>query len=144
MENFSTCDLITQTVNKLFVYTDQQEWEKLQSEVFTKQVLFDMSSLGGSKARLSAVEICNTWKQGFVGIDVVNHLAGNYLIEIKENEASVFAYATATHYKKLTTKGTTREFVGSYDLHLVKENIGWRIDEFKYTLKYATGNVDFV
>jgi hypothetical protein len=143
MENFSTCDLITQVVNKLFVYTDLQEWVKLQTEVFTKNVVFDMSSMGGMKSTLSAVEICRTWQVGFVGIDAVNHLSGNYLIEVNENEASVFAYATATHYKKSATKGNTREFVGSYNLHLIKENVGWRIDEFKYTLKYANGNVDF-
>ena len=58
MENYSTCDLITQTVNKLFVYTDLQEWDKLQKEVFTEQVLYDMSSLGGIDSKLSAVEIC--------------------------------------------------------------------------------------
>jgi hypothetical protein len=143
MEKFSTCDLITQTVNKLFVYTDLQEWDQLQMEVFTKQVSFDMSSLGGVRSNLSAVEICKIWQDGFVGIDAVNHLAGNYLIEIKEDEASVFAYATATHYKKSATKGNTREFVGSYNLHLIKENVGWRINEFKYNLKYANGNVDF-
>ena len=143
MENYSTNDLITKVVNKLFVYTDFQYWDKLQNEVFTKQVLFDMSSLGGTNSKLTAVEICNIWKEGFIGIDAINHLAGNYLIEMTENGATVFAYATATHYKKLATNGKTREFVGTYNLHLINNEVGWRIDEFKYNLKYTNGNVDF-
>ena len=82
------------------------------------------------------------WKNGFVGIDVINHLAGNYLIEIKEDRATVFAYATATHYKKLATNGKTREFVGAYNLSLLNQETGWRIAEFKYNLKFTNGNVD--
>jgi len=143
MEKFSIYDLITQVVNKLFVYTDLQEWDKLQNEVFTEQVLFDMGSLGGEKLKMTAKRICETWRDGFIGIDAVNHLAGNYLIEITEDTAMVHAYATATHYKKSAINGKTREFVGTYDLHLTHHEKGWRIDEFKYNLKYANGNVDF-
>lgn len=143
MEKFSVCDLITQVVNKLFVYTDLQEWDKLQNEVFTEQVLFDMSFLGGEKSNTTAISICETWKSGFVGIDSVNHLAGNYLINIQDMIATVFAYATATHYKESAANCKTREFVGTYELHLTNKETGWRIDKFKYNLKYTNGNVDF-
>jgi len=144
MENFSTRDLIVETINKLFVYTDLQQWDKLQNEVFTNEVLFDMSSLGGEKMDTTAENICAIWSKGFVGIDSINHLAGNYLIEINEAAATAFAYATATHYKNAATKGKTREFTGSYNLHFTDTKAGWRIDEFKYNLKYATGNIDLV
>lgn len=119
-----------------------QEWEKLQNEVFSDDVFFDMSSLGGQKAETTSKEICETWKTGFVGIDSINHLAGNYLVQIHDTTATVFAYATATHYKESATKGKTREFVGTYDISLMKHGIGWRIYQFKYDLKYATGNID--
>lgn len=102
-----------------------------------------MSSLGGEQSNTTAKKICETWKEGFIGMDSVNHLAGNYLIEISANVATVFAYATATHYKKLAINGNTREFVGTYDLHLTSNETGWRIDKFKYKLKYANGNVEF-
>jgi hypothetical protein len=142
MESLSVREQIVEVINKLFVYTDFQEWNKLQSEVFTDHVLFDMSSLGGEKMNTTSKNICQIWKNGFVGIDVINHLAGNYLIEIKEDTADAFAYATATHYKKSATKGNTREFVGTYNLHLIKKEAGWRIDQFKYNLKYSNGNLD--
>ncbi|MEL6274339.1 MAG: nuclear transport factor 2 family protein, partial [Bacteroidota bacterium] len=79
---------------------------------------------------------------GFVGLDSVNHLGGNYLVTISDQEADVFAYATATHYKASATLGKTRDFVGSYELHLIKTPAGWRINKFKYNLKYAAGNLE--
>ena len=142
MVTFSVRDEIVEVVNKLFIYTDTQEWEKLQNDVFTEEVFFDMSSLGGEKAEKTAKEICDIWKDGFAGIDAVNHLAGNFLVQIHDTTATVFAYATATHYKESATNGRTREFVGTYDLTLMKHGVGWRIYHFKYHVKYVTGNKD--
>lgn len=89
MVTFSIRDEIVEVINKLFVYTDMQEWEKLQAEIFSNDVFFDMSSMGGEKAETTSKAICETWKNGFVGIDSVNHLAGNYLIQIHDTVATV-------------------------------------------------------
>ena len=142
MVTFSIRDEIVKVINKLFIYTDMQEWEKLQREVFSDDIFFDMSSIGGKKAETSSKEICENWRKGFVGIDSIHHLAGNYLIQINDNIAKVFAYATATHYKESATKGKTRKFVGTYNISLMKHGIGWRIFHFKYDLKFSTGNID--
>jgi SnoaL-like domain len=142
MDKFSIRDEIVEVVNRLFIYTDMQDWDKLQKEVFTDCVEFDMSSLSGEKALKQAREICGIWKAGFAGIDSVNHLAGNYLIQIENQAATVFAYATATHFKEAATNGKTREFVGTYNIGLDKTASGWRINRFRYNLKYATGNLD--
>ena len=142
MEKFTMRDEIIEVVNKLFIYTDQQEWDKLLDEVFSKKVFFDMSSLGGDKEEKTPEAICAIWKKGFEGIDSVNHLAGNYLVEINNLSASVFAYATATHFKEKATKGKTREFVGTYNIDLHREAKGWKITGFKYNLKYTNGNAD--
>jgi hypothetical protein len=141
MEHFSKREQIVEVVNKLFVYTDYQEWDKLQYDVFTTELYFDMSSLGGEAKTTTAKEVCDMWRAGFEGLDAVNHLAGNYLVRISGDTADVFAYATATHYKNAATSGKTREFVGSYNLHLIQTEGGWRIDIFKYNLKYANGNL---
>ena len=71
---FSVRDEIIEVVNKLFVYTDGQEWNKLLQEVFSDKIDFDMSSLGGEKSTLTAEAICEIWRNGFAGIDSVNHL----------------------------------------------------------------------
>jgi len=58
MVTHSIREEIVETVNKLFVYTDSQEWEKLQNEVFTHEVDFDMSSIGGEKKEMTSKVIC--------------------------------------------------------------------------------------
>ena len=142
MEYFSEREQIVEVVNKLFIYTDYQKWDKLLNEVFTGNILFDMSSLGQEIKTIPAKEVCEIWQKGFEGLDSVNHLAGNYLVTINGETADVFAYATATHYKNSAIQGKTREFRGSYDLHLTKVLQGWRIDVFKYNLKFMNGNLE--
>jgi hypothetical protein len=142
MKSFTPRENIIETVNRLFVYTDEQKWDKLQEEVFTEEVLFDMSSLGGESKTTTAKEICEGWAEGFKGLDAVNHLSGNYVVDLKGHYADVLAYATATHYKEAATQGKIREFVGTYELHLLQTDAGWRIDKFKYNLKYMNGNVE--
>lgn len=134
---------IIETVNKLFIYTDYKEWDKLQNEVFTEKVHMDMRSLGGEEKEMTAKEICDMWQSGLEGLDAVNHLGGNYLVTTKNDLiAEVFAYATATHYKAAATNGKTRTFVGSYELKVSNTDKGWRIYGFTYNLKYTDGNMD--
>ena len=142
MPTHSIREEIIEVVNKLFIYTDYQQWDQLMDEVFAELVHLDMSSLGGEVSNTTARAICESWKEGFKGLDAINHLGGNYIVTIRGKEADVFAYATATHYKKDAKNGHTREFVGSYDLHLTHSDIGWRIDTFKYNLKYINGNIE--
>ena len=135
---------ITDIVNRLFVYTDEQEWGNLKSEVFDREIHFDMVSMGSERAEIkTAAEICEMWNEGFKELDAVHHQAGNYIISIDGKESTVKAYAIASHYKKEATQGNIREFVGSYDLKLIETENGWRINFFKYNLKYADGNVEF-
>ena len=141
MAAFTEREQIVETVNKLFIYTDHLNWDKLQNEVFDKFVHLDMTSMGGEARDLLSKEVCENWRIGFQEIDVINHLAGNYLVSINGNKAEVFAYATATHYKKSAKRGATRDFIGTYDLSLVKKPEGWRILRMKYNLRYALGNL---
>jgi len=134
---------VVELCNKLFIYTDYREWERLKTEVFTTDVYFDMSSMNGDKPQMiSATDLCDQWRKGFEGLDAVHHQAGNYLITITENGADIFCYATASHYKNQAANGTTREFVGSYHLHATYTPVGWRLDRFQYNMKYVSGNKD--
>jgi hypothetical protein len=144
MEAKSKHDELIELANKLFIHTDYRQWSKLLSDVFTETVLFDMSSLGaGDPAQLRAVDICNMWEKGFAGIDSVHHQSGNFLVDFRSDDsADIYCYAIAIHFKEAATQGKTREFVGSYDLHAVLTDIGWRIDGFRYNVKFVTGNVE--
>ena len=133
---------LTELANKLFMYCDAQQWKLLLDEVFTTDIWFDMSSAGGNKPqRIESSDVCTMWADGFVGLDAVHHQAGHYLINVSGAKADIFAYAVATHYKKAATKGTTRSFVGSYDLKAELTDKGWRLSQFKYNLKYIGGNI---
>lgn len=134
---------IIEVCNRLFIHTDYREWDKLLSEVFAEHVHFDMQSMGGGPPEiLPATAICEAWEQGFEGLDAVHHLAGNYIVHIEGQAAGVFCYANATHFKKAATQGHTRTFAGSYEIHLLRTLAGWRINGFKYNLKYAEGNLE--
>ena len=65
---------IVETAKKLFVSTDNQEWLKLQSEVFNSTVALDMVSMGTKKAEnVSSREICHRWEKAFKELDAVHH-----------------------------------------------------------------------
>jgi hypothetical protein len=144
MELKSKREEIVELVNKLFVYTDSRQWQRLLENVFMKEVLFDMSSAGAGPAKaLRAEAICDMWNNGFAGIDQVHHQSGNFIVDFKsDTEAEVFCYAIASHYKKAATQGKTREYIGSYALHASLTDLGWRLDGFKYNLKYINGNTE--
>ena len=132
---------LQELANKLFMYVDAREWDKVLDEVFSNEVWFDMQSAGGGgPVTIKAKEICEMWQKGFEGLDAVHHQAGHYLIDVKENEAGIFGYAMAAHFKEKAKKGKTRMFVGSYDLKAVRTLSGWRLNQFKYNLKYIEGN----
>jgi hypothetical protein len=136
---------IVELAVKLFVFTDEQNWDGLSKEVFTETVVFDMSSLGGNGAeKTSSSSIIENWKKSFEGLDAIFHQSGNYLVNIRdEGHAELSCSCIAVHYNKSATKGTTREFYGNYDIVCVLTDIGWRINGLRYKVKFVSGNSNF-
>jgi hypothetical protein len=129
-------------VNKLFIATDNRDWTRVK-ECFTDSVLFDMTSLaGGGPSMVSSQDIVDAWDTGLKALKAVHHQSGNFVIEINDKEADVFCYGIATHYLPNKTNQNVSTFVGSYDFHMVLHGADWKIDRFKYNLKYIDGNVD--
>ena len=128
--------------NRLFICTDNRDWSCVRS-VFAPEVLFDMTSLtGGQPEKKTPQQIADGWEQGLKSLKAVHHQAGNYQVTIKGNEAEMFCYGIAYHYLPNPTDRNTRVFVGSYNFHLVKGDAGWKIDKFKFNLKFIDGNKD--
>jgi hypothetical protein len=133
-------DRVIDTINQLFIYTDQRDWTGVRS-VLAETVLLDMTSLvGGQPSRLTGEQVAAGWKEGLRPIEQVHHQAGNYRVDIDGDQASGFCYATASHYRKTRSGRNTRTFVGSYDFHLRQSGGRWRIDSFRFNLKYLDGN----
>ena len=135
-------DRVIDRINALFIHTDNKNWQGVQ-ECFTEVVLFDMTSMaGGEPARLTAQQIVKGWQQGLKDIKAIHHQAGNYQVAINDDMADAFCYGTAYHYLPNPSNRNTRTFVGSYDFHLVRANNEWRINKFKYNLKFIDGNAE--
>lgn len=133
---------IVDTINRLFIGTDDRNWTQVK-QCFSDKVLFDMTSMaGGEPSSLTPQEIADVWEKGLQKLKAVHHQAGNYRVTVRDQDADAFCYATATHYLPNPTKRNVRTFVGSYDIHLIGTQTGWKIDRFKFNLKYLDGNLD--
>jgi hypothetical protein len=131
---------IIRTVNRLFIETDNRNWSAVVS-CFADSVIFDMTSLTrGQPVRLSPQQIVDGWEQGLKSLQAIHHQAGNYLVTAKDNQADVFCYGIAIHYLPNPSNQNTRTFVGSYDVHLMKHGLDWKIDRFKFNLKFLEDN----
>lgn len=133
---------IIEVITRLFVGTDNRNWEQVKA-CFSPTVLFDMSSLGaGDPKDLSPDDIVAIWEAGLKPLKAIHHQAGNFLVDINGHKADAFCYGIASHYLPNKTNSNTRTFVGSYDFSLQKDGARWRICKFRFNLKYVDGNRD--
>lgn len=138
LEKQAVVDVIT----RLFVATDNKDWRAVEA-CLADEVLLDMSSMGaGPPARVPARSIVEGWEAGLRPLRAIHHQAGNHLVEIDGDRATAFCYGIASHYLPNPTGRNTRTFVGSYDLELEKRDGAWRINLFRFNLKYREGNLD--
>ncbi len=128
------------TITKLFVYTDQQNWDELKG-VFAEKVLLDYSSFTGvAAAELAAEDIVAAWSGFLPGFESTHHQIGNFLIDSDGKTAKVFCYGTASHYLSNDSGNNVWIVVGSYDFELTKTEGDWRVQAMKFNFKYQDGN----
>lgn len=128
------------TVNRLFIYTDRMDWKGVMG-CFADEVNFDMTSMtGGKPVKMTPQQIADGWEKGLKGITAVHHQAGNYIVTLNRKSADVFCYAVAFHYLPNPSGRNVRIFVGSYNFHLVESGNSWKIDSFRFNLKFVEGN----
>jgi hypothetical protein len=133
--------VVADLVTRLFVSGDERRWDEMRG-YFAPKVLLDMSSVNGVKpSRTSPKKIAEQWEAGVDGLAAAHHQLGNVLVSVEGDEASVFCYATATHYFPNPSGGNTHVLVGTYDFHLARTGGDWLIDAFRFNLKYEDGNL---
>jgi hypothetical protein len=139
-QNLLVKEDVRDVVNRLFISTDNRDWDAVEA-VFAPEVRFDMTSMvGGEPVTMKPADIVAAWDKGLEPLKAIHHQTGNYVISVDGNAADVFCYGIASHYLPNKTHRNTRVFVGSYNFHLVKNSGDWQIDEFKFNLKYIDGN----
>jgi ketosteroid isomerase-like protein len=134
---------VEKVANNLFIQTDNMDWNALVNDVFTENVYFDMTSVGGSAGEVTSKSIVEGWEQGFMTIESVHHQSGNMQIQVDGDTATVFQYGTATQYATTNSGNNTRTFIGTYNLGLIKEDGQWKVNQFAFNLKIMDGNVAF-
>ncbi len=127
---------VIETVDRLFVETDRKDWPAVAA-LFADRVHFDMTSLsGGEPEELTPAQIVEGWRTGLADVTALHHQSGNHLVTLHGDSADVFCYATANHFRPEREKRLTT-FVGSYELHLVRADGVWRIDRFRFDVKFV-------
>jgi hypothetical protein len=132
---------IVDVITDLFVATDRKDWAAV-IDCFTPTVLLDMTSVGGAAASISARDVAAGWERGLAALQAVHHQAGNFRVRLRGDEADASCYGIASHYRPNATGRNTRVFVGSYDVGLRRDGPRWRIDRFRFDLKYVEGNLE--
>ena len=133
---------VLDTINELFVATDAKEWGRVRA-VLAHDVLFDVKSMTGEEPKtVSSDDIVAGWESGLGPIQAVHHQTGNFRVRLSNgDEATASCYGTAHHYRPTVSGRNTRTFVGSYDFHLRRDGAAWRIDLFRFHLKFVDGNL---
>ena len=133
---------IIETINRLFIGTDNRDWS-LVKDCFAPKVHYDMSSMGaGPPVDMTREQIVAAWDEGLKPLQAIHHQAGNHLVQVLGERATAFCYGIAMHYLPNPTGTNVRTFVGSYDFELAKEEGDWLITAFRFNLKYLDGNRD--
>ena len=132
---------VEDTVVRLFVATDERDWSAFP-ELFADPFVLDMTSMtGGEPATLTPSQVAAAWDEGFRPLDHVHHQIGNLRTDIDGGQARVRCYGIALHHRAAASAGTTRRFVGTYDLALAASDAGWRITRLTFLLKFIDGNL---
>lgn len=140
IQNIIEKEKIIEVINLIFIGTDNRDW-KMVKNCFADRVLFDMTSIAGGKPEeLPAEQIIDGWDKGLKDLQYIQHHAGNYIVNINNNIADVFCYGTAYHYLENPSGRNTRTFVGSYNFQLRRIEDKWKINMFKFNLKFIDGN----
>ncbi|HTM00825.1 MAG TPA: nuclear transport factor 2 family protein [Candidatus Omnitrophota bacterium] len=133
---------VEDAITTLFIATDEKDWVGVRA-CLADEVLFDMSSLSGAPAAtMSADSIVEAWKQGLAPIQAIHHQVGNFRVCVHGEEAVATCYGIAYHYRPNFSGRNTRVFVGTYDFHLKCGWGKWRIDRFRFQVKFVDGNLE--
>jgi hypothetical protein len=130
-------------VVRLFVGTDERDWNAVES-CFAESFVFDMTSMtGGEPLSITPRQVTQMWSEGLKPLDFVHHQAGNFRTEINGDRARVRCYGIALHHRaRIKAAEKTRRFVGTYEYELANQQGSWRITSFKFLLKFIDGNLE--
>lgn len=130
-------------VIRMFVATDERDWETLKT-CFTDPFVLDMTSMvGGGPSTMSPSQVAAAWAEGFRPLSHVHHQVGNFQTTVNGSSATVRCYGIALHHRnRIAAERKTRRFVGTYEFEISQAEGRWRIARFRFNLKFIDGNLE--
>ena len=139
IESMNETQQIQETVTKVFINTDNLNWDGVEAQ-FANKVVLDYSSMNGNPAaEITPKELTTGWKTVLPGFTFTHHQIGNFVTEINGNKAHTYCYGTATHFIE-DENGNVWTVVGTYDFDLEKIENSWKVTTMKFNYKYQDGN----
>ena len=135
--------LVLETTRRAFVYANEHNWDGLLNEVFADKVTVDDSSYPGAPKAVThtSTRLIDNWKEVFTRIPHTRHLLNNELVTFNGNIARVHTYVTGIHAKQNADEEPSKWIVYStYDVQLIKNQIGWRINYLKQNFLFQEGH----
>ena len=140
--NFALRQAAEDAVVRMFVATDERDWDTL-ADCFTDPTILDMTSMvGGEPTSMSPLQVAQAWANGFKLLDHVHHQIGNLRTEVTADRALVKCYGVAFHHRAKAQGLKSRVFVGTYELSLNFTSGAWRISKLVFRLKFIDGNLE--
>lgn len=127
--------LIETLVESMGILPDLRLFKALEP-LLTDEVTVDYTSLlGGEPHTASPKEIIHRWKESLCGFDATRHKLENLVVELKGQEATVKADATATYF----LHEDIWECKGTYVFGCRLTVDGWKVSNLEFTFKNEKG-----
>jgi hypothetical protein len=130
---------IIEVVNKIGIYADNCDWEKVQT-CFCEEVILDYSTMpDGGIMTMSPKEAIEFWQLQLIGFDKTKHYITNHQVRISDcgYEADTFSSLHAVQYLE---GYESLHIYGTYNHHLRKTAGIWKIDHHKFNFEFMEGN----
>ncbi len=129
---------IIELLNRFAMSVDKRDYEALRS-CLTDEVNFDYSALGRTFSR-SADNFVSEVKEGHRGIDGIQHVTSNHLIELEVSSAFCECNYIASHSIRSAEEEFFWSLGGRYDYRLTRTDEGWKISQCKIYVAWSSGD----
>ena len=129
---------IIELLNGFAMSVDKRDYKALLS-CLTDEVNFDYSALGRTFSR-SADNFVSEVKEGHRGIDGIQHVTSNHLIELEVSSAFCECNYIASHSIRSADEELLWSLGGRYDYRLIRTGDGWKISQCKIHVAWSSGD----
>ena len=135
---------ILELIGRLTLAVDGSDWDALE-RLFTDPVHLDRTSLwGGEPETYSPEQLSGGFAQTMGNLDAIHHLITSHVISLNGDEATCAANMQGIHVLANASGGPIWSVGGRHDYDLKWTADGWRIAGWKFSIQWATGNMNII